>query len=389
MTTIAIGMNYAMTLGLLKSLGSAGYRTGFITYNQTCYKVLSNSRYAADTRLIKFCFEELFDALETIRGDDNKALIVPANDYVCLMLDKHYEQLKTHYYFPVAGSGYGNIERFMSKTEQKRLAREIGLPVAEGKEYATDPEGIRTATAECSFPCFVKPVVSAITNGSKDVIGVCRNEEELMQTMAFTRKRNGSAVVVEEYLEVERELSVYGVSIKGSVIMPAVVAAKEFGCGASKGIMAEGTVHPIEYLGDLAAPLARFAAEFGLDGLFCIDLLVSNGKVFFSEVNLRSGASLYAVTMAGVNLPGLLADYSLAGKTDRNTVIEREACFVNEKELLSSWRGGHIGNRAFVQALLHNDIHFLRDEEDPEPWKAYRKLLMRGIVAKSLKGPQE
>ena len=384
MNTIVVGYNYGTMLGLIKSLGKAAYQVGVIILSPTGYRVVSKSKYVSAARLISFRYEELFEALEDLRGEQDKALILPANDTVCMMLDEHYEELCRHYCFPNIERTPGKLTSFMNKYQQKLLAKECGLAVAQGKEYDTSILGFHTAILECSYPCFVKPSVSAATAGSKDVLGICRDQSELEKTFELARARGGQSVIIEEWLPVEKELSVYGLAYQGTVTIPAYVSCCLESYGDSKGIIAEGEVIPAAELGDLLFSLKQFARLSQLEGLFCMDLLISNGTVYFSEMNLRCGASVYAITGAGCNLPGMLADYYCKGTTDLSEQAD-SIRFVNEKELLAAWRVSHIPTSLFCKAMA-DPLCYFRDKDDPGPWCQFRLLLLRGIIAKLIKG---
>lgn len=383
MDVIVVGFNYGTVLGAVKSLGKAAYEVGVIILSPVGFKVIRKSKYCSAVRQASFCYEDIYKALEELRGEQEKVLIVPANDTVCMMLDEHAEQLREHYYFPNIEHTPGRLTAFMNKYCQKLLAAECGLATAKGKEYNTDEAGFRSAIAECPYPCFVKASVSASTAGSKDVLGVCRNQEDLEEKFLLTRERGGRSLVIEEYLPVDKELSLYGVSLRDTVVIPAYVSCIEAAAGDSVGIIAEGEVHPAEELGDMLPALERFVRLSRLEGLFCIDLLCSNGNIYFSEMNLRCGASVYAVSEAGSNLPGMLADsyFRVGADTEKPVKTIR---FVNEKELLAGWRVGHISSVAFLKALA-DPVRYLRDREDPGPWRRFCFLLFRGAAAKLIK----
>ena len=389
MNVIVVGLNYATTLGAVRSLALAGYQTGAIVPTEVDYFVVSHSKYITNPRLIDMNFRDLFRALEEIRGEDERALVIPANDQICMMLDQHAAELGAHYELPNVDHRPGALSLFMNKFTQKKLAEKFGLLTAAGFECDLTPEGIDTAVQHTEFPCIVKPTVSAEALGSKDIITVCGSQEELKKTLEFAQERSSRTALIEQYLQVENELSAYGLALDGEVCIPGYISATINGYGYHKGIAAEGMVCPSEQLGPVKQQLEEFVRESGLNGLFCIDLLSCGGRTYFSEMNLRCGSSAFALTMAGANLPGILADYYCKDRREIRASIDRTVGFVNEKEALGVWRGGHISTREFLRALRENEIRFLKDSSDPGPWRQYRKLLLRGMIAKAIKGPQD
>ena len=94
----------------------------------------------------------------------------------------------------------------------------------------------------------------------------------------------------------------------------------------------------VEMLPQIIQPLIdnliKFVASLNYEGLYDVDLIeTADGKMYFVELNMRFGASGYAVTQSGVNLPGMFADYMLLNKPiDMNVVLEDAGkTFINEK----------------------------------------------------------
>lgn len=386
---IVIGLAYSTTMGLIRSVGEAGYGVRLISLNRFACEIASKSRYVTQVRQIQLVFDELFNTLEELRGEDDRILVLPSLDRACMMLDQHADSLSDHYDLPNIKNESGAVAVFMDKMIQKKLAKECGLPVAEGNVYETASEGIQSALKEVAFPCIIKPSASASIIDSKDIITVCSDREELASGMKTARSKGCISVLAERYLNVERELSAYGVVCDGRVSIPACVETKRSGVGHLRGITAEGKVLSSDVLGGSKQKLEKLVQTSGFNGLFCIDLLVSDGVIYFSEMNLRCGSSEYAVTAAGVNLPGMLIDaYDKGIGIDDSAQITKPVRFVNEKVVLDSYRGGHIRWREYLSALKDNEVGFVRDKQDPGPWREYQKLVLRKIAAKIIKGPQ-
>ena len=232
-----------------------------------------------------------------------------------------------------------------------------------------------------------RPAASAGANFSKEVITRCDDEKALKEAFANAKEHLSEKVVVERFLSVDRELSAYGVAYQGEAFIPAFISTISGGFGTHKGITAEGAVHPSEELGELKEQLENLVSESGLNGLFCIDLLKSNGTVYFSEMNLRPGASEYAVAMAGANLPEMLLK-AYEGEADFRAEVHLVR-FINENVILDSFRGGHISWLSMQRALKSDSIHFVKSESDPGPWREFRKLQIKKTVALLVKGPHD
>ena len=387
MKIIAVGLNYTTTLGLVRSIGETGRNVDLITLTKPGENIVTASKYVKNHRFSRVHIEEFFPVLEELRGAEERVLVIPAYDKVCMFLDQMGETLSEHYLFPNIRHQAGEVCAFMDKYAQKKLAMKCGLPVAEGFEYSTDEDGIQAACREAQYPCIVKPSASAFAMASKAAITRCDNRDALKKALEAAKEHCAENVVVERYINIDRELSAYGVAFEGKVTIPAYIVAITSGFGPHKGIAAEGEARPIEELGDLKSKLEEFVRRSGLNGLFCIDLLESGDTIYFSEMNLRAGASEYAVTAAGANLPGILID-AYDNRAEYSTEV-RPVRFVNEKVVLDSYRGGHISWKEFLAALRNNEVGFVKNEQDPEPWKQFLKLLVRKMAARLIKGPQD
>ena len=321
---IIIGRNYSTVLGLARSLGEAGYDVRLLALTQSVADIASESRYISKTIYVPFDFfeeesaEQEIRALEELRGNEEKVLIIPGRDITCLMLEKHWDRLSPHFYFPNINNIPGKLSSFSDKDVQKKLADECGIPVPKGNAFLTDENGISLAVKESVFPCFVKPLSSSRSMHEKNYIVACEDAESLASMMRLARDEGKCPqMLVEQKLDIKRELSAYGMAARGQVFIPAVIETLRSGLGTHMGVAAEGKVLPISSFGDLKEKLELFVKKSGLSGLFCVDLAETPDGIYFLEMNIRMGGSCYAVTMAGVNLPAIFADILYTGSSER------------------------------------------------------------------------
>ncbi len=385
---IVIGFSYTTVLGVVRSLGEAGFRIKLITFGAG-HDIIAASKYVVQALKVKRQYDLMYQAMEELRGDADRILVVPVQDWACLNIDQHAEELTKHYDFPCALGEIGGLSRVMDKGFQKQLAMECGITVAKGSEFPTTPEGIERAKQSADFPCLIKPARSAEAYGSKQLITPCKDADELEEKMILAREAASTSVVVEKFLDIEEELCAYGFAVNGKAYIPAYIKAVSSGVGPHKGIAAEGVVEPIEDLGELKGKLELLAEKSKLNGLFCMDLLVSEGKIHFSEMNTRCGASEYAVTRAGANLPGAFVAAFYGETPDLVFHVRAGSRYVNEKVVVDSYRGGHISFKECIRAIWKNEIGFVKNREDPAPWKRFLRLLVRKTAARILKGPQD
>ena len=389
---IVIGMNYSIALGVIRSLGVSGYGVRLLAFNRRVEEIAGSSRYV--TKCVRTVFEPepIFQGLDELRGKDDRILVIPLNDRCSRIIDEHYDILSMHFIVPNMNDTPGAISDFMNKIKQKKCAEEFGIKTAAGAEYSTDDDGISLAESEVRYPCFLKPSASANIPNSKTALSVCRNKEELLSAMTASRDKGCGTVLVEEYLNVTKELCIYGVAGNGRVYAPALVETVREGVAEHRGVAAEGIVRSADSIRDIREKVERLVRSIGLTGLFCVDLLQCGDDIFFSEINLRGGGSEYSATLAGANLPGTLADMVCKGITAGPEDIVREVHFLNERIELDAFRNGHLSAGDYYRHCKSQTERFIQSETDPEPWKRFQRYallcrivrLVRMIVPESL-----
>ena len=415
---IVMGSNYSLTLGVVRSLGEAGYNVRLLVSDPVAERIAGKSKYVTrcincnaqsavqrrggplqaisklgtvltgkKTKKSSVNFKEVWPALERLRGSDEHMLVIPVSDPYCIMLDEHAEQLSDHYYIPNIDNKPGELIRFMDKMEQKKLAGQCGLKTAYGNIFNTGREGIEKAVREVTFPCFVKVLVSANTGDCKNLHTVCNNGADLRSALEKARAFGCETVLAEDYLKIDKELCVYGVAGNGRVFMPGCLETLRGGFGRHKGVTVEGNIISSTHLGEVKQNLEEFVKRSGLTGLFCIDIIQSKDSLFFVEMNLRSGASVYGVTLAGINLPGTLANivYQKSGSDKKLNDIQRTVHFLSEMIELDTYVDGFISRKEYKNHMTGNSERFIKNEADPAPWKEFQKLAFQNETVKWLR----
>ena len=105
---------------------------------------------------------------------------------------------------------------------------------------------------------------------------------------------------------------------------------------------------------------------------------------------MRFGASGYAYTECGCNLPGMFADYMIEGKPiDMNAAIsdsDTGKIFVSEKVLIEEYAKGRLEKSAMHKLWNDADIHFVYNPDDTKAYRHFKKFyavasLMRKLYA--------
>lgn len=381
---IVAGRNYCSNLCMAKALGEAGYEVEILKIFQSrprtgrLLKYLRPDAYSKYVKAYHVCVTRrksyrIINKLKYIADENRKMLLIPADDLVANAVDEYYETLKDLYYIPNVNEMPGEINRLMEKGEQKKLAEEAGLPILNScvvKAYKGEfeiPESVH-------YPCFVKPNVSK--NSSKSRMRRCENEEELREYLQELSARRKVEMLIEDFVEIEKEYAILGLSVKDCVLSPGFFVTEIGGHNERRGVALKGRVLPCSVEQELIEQISQFIKTLNFEGLFDVDLIqTKDGKMYFVELNLRFGASGYAITKCGVNLPGMYADYKLLQKpVDASCMIEHAGkCFVSEKILYDECLNGFVSKAERKELMKSADIHFIKDEQDPQPYKHFCK----------------
>ena len=379
---VVVGRGYANILNMVRSFGQAGFAVDVLRVFKnpaSAKRPLLSMKPEASSRYVRR-YEQcvapegsrVAQALLGFAQPGAKKLLVPVDDFVALAIDQAREELSPHFLLPSVGGDTAHPLSFYTRKDvQKAMAQEAGLSVVAGRVLDTKawrPEDARGI----SFPCFVKPNVSALSSKAK--IARCDTPEQLDAALARYALDGEGEALVEDCVDVAEELSVIGVCMDGASHSPAFVRSLVGGRGQRRGVMLTGEVLPASMLGGIAPACDRLVQATGFEGVFDIDLLVArDGSVYFAELNFRPGASTYALVAAGANLPGAFARFALTGSLDDaplNATISRTV-FANEKVLLEECATGGMAPSAMRRLMHEADIAFIRNEEDPAPYRVF------------------
>ena len=381
---LVTGRNYCSNLCMARSLGEAGYEVEVLKLYQTPpsklnpMKALKPDAYSKYIKAYRVCVSRrksrrIKNALIKMADPDRKMLLIPCCDLAADVIDRFYDELSEFFVMPNINETAGEVGRLMSKGLQKELAREFGLPVLDSHVIKTFNRQF-TIPEDIHYPCFVKPNVSR--NSSKKRMAICENERELYRLLRRYSKKKDVEMLIEDLAEIEKEYSILGLSTKDGAIGPGIFVAEEGGKDEHRGVAITGRILPSDYEKELFDKMNAFVGSLNFEGLYDIDMIqTTDGQIYFVEVNMRYGASGYAVTKCGVNLPGMFADYMLFGKpVDMNCkVTEYDKTFVSEKVLIEEYMKGRIPFSMVKKCMDEVDIHFIKNDEDPQAYDHFKK----------------
>lgn len=285
---IVIGTAHHNTLGMIRCLGMAGFKTDLILIGGV-KKFLTHSRYLNKVHLL----DDLKDLENCLTANYSKLtespIIISCSDAVASYLDTKYEEIKNSFHFFHSGEA-NRVTKYMDKQCQVALANDVGIRTPHSYIFKGD-------VSKTVYPCLLKPVQSI--NGGKQVL-ICRNEDELQQGLLSFDK--SVEVLVQQFVRKEHEVVILGLSVNGKIIIPGyILKHRDFDGGTLYS-----TVKPISsFPSNIIQSCKDMIQAMAYEGLFGIELIYSEGHYYFIECNLRNDATTYALAVAGVNLPEL------------------------------------------------------------------------------------
>ena len=343
--------------------------------------------YSKYVSRILYCQSEEHALIDMLLGqctDENqKAILFPDSDFSAAAIDNHQDQLSEHFLFPHINHEQGAVVRWMNKEKQKELAQKVEMNVANSVSFDIK-DGKFTLPKDIHYPCFTK--TRAYMVGTKQTLKRCDNEQELLGFVQQLSSQYDLTLLVEDYKEIEKEYAVLGFSDGKIVDIPGVLQILTMAHGNHTGVACKGMVMPTTEFEPLIEQMKEFVLQVGYVGVFDIDFYQSGGVLYFGELNLRIGGSCYAVTKTGSNLPAMMVRH-LCGESvdDLRKNVMSSATYINERMCLDDWRTGYLSFAAYRRLLSSADISFVKDDDDPKPYKVFRRRHIPLIAKKTVK----
>lgn len=321
--------------------------------------------------------------LDQCTNNDDKPLILSVDDDSAYLIDSSLDKLREHFHFAHINNKQGEIARLMNKQVQKELAVQAGFNVT--KSWVVEHhDGHYVLPKGINYPCYLKGLLCYHTMKSSQ--GRFDTEEDLTRALNKLGRSAKHPLMVEEFIETEKDLGMMGFCDGTHCVVPAVVDLLESGRGAHKGVSAFGMVRKEKKGEALAEKVANLAKSIGLFGLFNVDLAVSKGKVYFIELNLRYAAYGYAITKAGVNLPEMMVKRVYSDVPEMPvTAIQRECSYINEKVALDDVAFGLRSMKDFRSLQQKADVALMNEPTDNMPYMEIRRRFPMDLIKQRIK----
>lgn len=297
---IVIAVEHYNTLGLIRSLGEAGYNPIYIAIAGKA-KVASTSKYVSKCHYVENEVEAYDILINEYANGSEKAFVLCIDDKTISYMDNHYSELKDNFYFFNAGCN-GRVNQYMDKLNILQAAEKCGLRTLRAYRCKNGE-----VPSDISYPIITK-AISPVVGGWKSDVHICNSSDELIEAYKIIAAQE---VLVQEYIEKKNEYCMEGFSVDGGKKM-LITIASTYNYLLPNYYSPYMTVRNMDNA-DLHAKLNKLMSLIGFEGIFEIEFLIGqDDTLYFGEINFRNSTWSYASTVAGMNLPKLWIESTIS-----------------------------------------------------------------------------
>lgn len=296
---IIVGGNHHNGLGLARSLGVNGINVYSIVIDNICKtSFLGKSKYVSESMVFDSETKAFDYILENFKNEIEKPVLIPYSDGAACELDKRLELLSRYFYVPSLNGVPGAISKMMNKQEQVHFADRYGIRMA---KTDTVEFGETFSFPDIPYPCIIKPAISA--EGDKKDISVCNNREELSSEFSKYKKKGYSKAIVQEYLNIDYEIDVFGCIIKCHPKICMVPTHTVRSWPVKGGTNSFSYIITDEKIIQKCKNIISCLEKEGFYGLYDIELFVVGEEILLNEINYRNSGDVYMALNQGYYYP--------------------------------------------------------------------------------------
>ncbi|AAY79633.1 formate-dependent phosphoribosylglycinamide formyltransferase [Sulfolobus acidocaldarius] len=179
----------------------------------------------------------------------------------------------------------------MDRIELRRFAAEKVKVPTTAYGFATSPEEVKKMCKDVGYPCIIKPQMSSSGHGHEVIYDESQVEEKFKEALTHARGKS-KTVIVEEYVKIDRELTVltyrYPLSSGGVATKTIYPVEHQRPQGVYHYIE---SWHPATVSQDVISKASEYATkvvnELGGFGIFGVEIMIAGNRVLFNEVAPR------------------------------------------------------------------------------------------------------
>lgn len=390
---IVLSRNYSTGLGIIRALGAAGYKVDLIA----SVKKKGSSVIASSSKYVNKCVEVLSPDIQNDDGSgilavlkaysltqQEKMVLFPADDFTASIVFSNRDELKEHFLMPgISDNTTAEEFKLMDKMYQSSCAKNAGLFTPMEWKISLETEII--IPHDVIYPCFVKPLQSI--HGSKNEMKMCNSEVDLeLHLQKMKQNFSNRSVLIQEYLNIEKEYDLSGVVLRDKIIIPGIIEKKRIS-KHEKGVTMVGKMMSPEKFEKLMENIEMFLGMFQYSGMFDMEFNVCGDKIYFNEINFRSGGPNYSYYLNGVNLPQIFVEWLMGQDVDHQEVKIKEfgKTFVYEKVAWEDYIYSHMTKAELDRCINEADYTLLKDDSDPKPGQIFARRIRLSAMKQRVK----
>lgn len=224
---LIIGADHHNTLAVIRCLGRQKCNISVIVhggFSGADAVRLSRSKYAKGRVVVVEEQENvLLEHLNSVITE-KKQILFPCSDFAQYVIDNNRLLLEPNYIMP----GFeepGKCVYLMDKWNQYKFAFNNNIPMA--KTWRIDIENGQSyhIPEDITFPCIIKPTISAF--GNKSDIAICDNKEKFEIKIAELFRAGYKTLLVQTFLKKQYEVCAYGALLKNADFSVGAIVKKE------------------------------------------------------------------------------------------------------------------------------------------------------------------
>lgn len=350
------GIDDVNTLGVIRELGE--YNIDFLFMVKGGVKFASRSKYVKNIKRIKDNDEGLAYLIKTFSKEEYKPIIISTGDVISVFIDLNREQLAPYFILPTTYIK-GFVEKYTDKFVMTELASSLGINCPKSKKVMWN-----TSIDDIEYPCLIKPSHQKPGYYNEFKYKICKDKDVL--TNILNKVRHDSEFIVQEFINSDNDLVVYGVRLKSrKTLLAGAILGEHRACGiCSHGKISKEIPRSVN-----VDKLIEFLDYIDYIGPFGFDFGVVGNKAYFYEINLRNDGTCHCFYQAGAKL--LIAYiYDCAGLDySQINLIPKEAWFIDEIHDIENVIEGKLKYSEWKAAQKRSTIFRYKNSLDPEPYK--------------------
>ncbi len=285
------------------------------------------------------------------------------------MLDRNLSKLESRFIVPNAG---GKMEHFMQKDNMCSAAEKAGFIVPESMvinledTYSVDFNSF-------PYPAIAKPLASL--DGQKADIKVCPDSDSLKTALEDLKSAGYCRILIQQFLFSDDEMMVEYCGCK-------VIGEPVYLCGQLEKIREyppdRGSTSFARIVPDIKYTdknkLDRFLESAGFEGLFDLEIKVTDNTAWFIEINFRNGAPAYAFSAAGFN--AAFTWFCRKTGLDAPPITVSPLKLMSERDDLNHVKDKNISLAKWLADVRKTNVFMIFNRKDRQPFRlAYNRVI--------------